>query len=147
MAVLRLYNNVSENNALPKQLTLLSKRQVEIKPGTSITEPVFILSGNFAPNEFNYCHVDTFDRYYFVKDIVALSNDMWEIHARIDVLESFYNEIMQNQYLVARQEHNNNPMIVDDKIISRVSSEITKKVIGNVGNSITYAITVTGGQD
>lgn len=148
MATIWLYNNSSENNAIPKTINLVAKYEgVDIKQGTSLTTPTILLSGALDPSAFNYCLIDVFNRYYFIKDIIMVGADLWEIQCTIDVLETYKSEILSRQYLVERQEYKVNNMLVDDQIVSRVGTETTKKVVGNVGNEVTYVITVTGGAD
>lgn len=148
MAIVRLYDNTSENNAIPKAITLVGKKEgVQIPPNTSLTNPTFTLSGPLDIKAVNYCHIDLFNRFYFIDDITLLSADLWKISCRIDVLQSFKDELLGQNFLVSRQEYKKNDMLVDDKIISRVGTNITKKVLGNVGNEITYVLTVTGGAD
>jgi hypothetical protein len=56
---------------------------VELKSGTSLMAPTLLLNNSGYPN-YNYCVFMGF--YYFVRDIVSVRNDLWEIYLSIDPL-------------------------------------------------------------
>lgn len=45
----------------------------------------------------NYCYISTFDRYYFVEDIVIKNNGSASLFLSIDVLKTYESEIMAAQ--------------------------------------------------
>ena len=79
-----------------------------INPVITVEEPTSALVG------YNYCYIAAWNRYYFITDIVAISNFLWEISMRVDVLNTFKTEIKQQKGLIARSSLGNK-YLVDDK--------------------------------
>ena len=69
-----------------------------LKENTSTANPVFILQGGVSA--VNY--VQAFARYYFVNDVVSLSNNMHELHCSIDVLATYRSTIRSYTAFVER---------------------------------------------
>lgn len=63
---------------------------VQLKSGTSLISPTFLLSMGSRPT-FNYVQFE--GRYYFVNDITSVRNDLWEIACNVDVLASWKSAI------------------------------------------------------
>lgn len=114
---LRLFNNTSENNRVDKTdyLTNATKIDMYILKPSSIVNPIIELEYNNIFN-FNYCYIPKFNRYYFISDVTSLRNNLWQITLKCDVLMSFKNQILGNSAMISRQEYNNNPYLVDEKI-------------------------------
>lgn len=63
---------------------------VQLKDGTSLISPVFLLNWSGVPS-FNYCQFE--GRYYFVNEIVSVRNDLWEVRCEEDYLASHKSDI------------------------------------------------------
>ena len=81
-----------------------------INPVITVEEPTSALVG------YNYCYIAAWNRYYFITDIVAISNFLWEISMRVDVLNTFKTEIKQQTAFIYRTSDNNhiNKKLIDD---------------------------------
>ena len=147
MSKLYFYTNYEPNEKMFKNPTFLFEKNVDVMSGSSIENPNFSVSGkNLDISRINYVYSDKFKRYYFAK-IRTLQNNMYLIECEVDALQSFNREICSNEYLIERQEFVYNNMLVDEKIKSRVGTNTEKKVIGNIGKTISYVLTVTGGSE
>ena len=147
MSKLYFYTNYEPNEKMFKNPTFLFEKNVDVMSGSSIENPNFSVSGkNLDLSRINYVYSDKFKRYYFAK-IRTLQNNMYLIECEVDALQSFNREICSNEYLIERQEFVYNNMLVDEKIKSRVGTNTEKKVIGNIGKTISYVLTVTGGSE
>lgn len=76
----------------------------------------------------NYMYIPTFNRYYFIDDIISVRNNLWRIVAHVDVLMSFKKEIMQQNLLINRNEYDYDLFLIDNRIPSKldfVKSEYT----------------------
>lgn len=82
MATLTYYT-FSKRNKSTAQPTGGTQITVNLKDGTSLISPVFLLNYSGVPS-FNY--VDFEGRYYFVSDIKSIRQDLWEIHCTEDYL-------------------------------------------------------------
>ena len=88
-----------------------------LRGDTSFLNPVIALEKTTPPFEssYNYMYIPEFSRYYFINDIVTLSNGVWEIHADVDVLYSNYKDIFESQAILAKsQDVNNSNMYLND---------------------------------
>lgn len=72
------------------QPTLTASYDVLLKTPTSLHTPTFTISAASFP--YNYLKWD--DRYYFVTDVTARNNGLWEVSAVVDVLATFKTEIL-----------------------------------------------------
>ena len=82
MATLNYYT-FSKRRRSTKQPTGGNSIDVQLKDGTSLISPVFLISWGGVPS-FNYVGFE--GRYYFVNDIRSIHNDLWEIECEEDYL-------------------------------------------------------------
>lgn len=94
-----------------------------INPSITIEEPTAALVG------YNYCYIAAWNRYYFITDIVAVSNFLWEVSMRVDVLNTFKTEIKQQKGLIARSSLGNK-YLVDDKATFKAEYTLNDMVGG-----------------
>lgn len=87
-----LYNFSKRINST-KQPTGGEVVNVALKEQCSVYTPVLLLNSNLSVvNEFNY--VKFLGNYYYITDIISISNNHVEIHCQIDVMATFKDEIM-----------------------------------------------------
>ena len=88
-----LYKNSSENNVIGKSLAQIKSVEANLKNDVSIINPTFVL--NYTANilNSNYCFIPKFNRYYFIDEIVPITGDRCIVKCRVDVLESFKEDI------------------------------------------------------
>lgn len=96
-----------------KSLTTGGSYSCVLKDGTSILKPVLELRTSDPVYTYNYMQITDFSRYYFIDDIISLHNNLWEIHARVDVLETYKAQILANSAVVRRQQSQFN-LYLDD---------------------------------
>lgn len=111
--IIDLYLNNSENNSFDKKLTMVRNMNGNLRQETSIINPVIIFEYASTLPVFNYVYIPDFKRYYFVKNVVSVRTNLWEMSLHVDVLSSFKNEILENTGTIARQENQWN-MYLDD---------------------------------
>lgn len=85
----------------------------QLKNNCSIINPVIELAKNQAPIGYNYAYIPTFNRYYFINDIVY-SLGVWVLSLNCDVLASFSTGIKNSNQYVLRAVSEYNTDIVDD---------------------------------
>lgn len=84
---------------------------VKLKENTSLMNPVFIITKNISePIRYIYW-VDTL-RYYFVSDVISVTNTIIEVHCAVDVLATYKTYIGQSSQYVLRSAS-----AVDDTLI------------------------------
>ena len=73
----------------------------------------------------NYAYIDAFGRYYFITDIIALTNELFEIHFASDVLMSFKDQIRPLQGFVTRSDSHGDITVEDKNRVFKFAKEIT----------------------
>lgn len=96
------------------------EQKIVLKEGTSISDPVFIISRNYTPinngksdvkpdqafASFNYCYCAELKRYYWIDNVIIQggatggSGNFVELHCHVDVLASFRDIIYETTPLV-----------------------------------------------
>lgn len=109
---INLFQNNSEKNVIGKSLTSVRNLNGTFKQEADIVNLSIQVDLSSVPN-FNYIRVPSFNRYYFVDNIVNIRDDLWEISCHVDVLESFKDTIMSTYGLIERNEFEFNPKIID----------------------------------
>lgn len=126
-----IQKNKSENNKIGKSLENISTIQGTLKESTSLISPIILIQSSTIPNG-NYCTISSFNRKYFITDIVNVRNNLWELHLKCDVLETYINEIKSNSGIIKRQEVNYNKYLIDEKIPSLNDNEVYIRRIGTI---------------
>lgn len=125
---------------------------VTLKDNTSILRPVLLLSSTSqAPiTGYNYMYISDFGRYYFIDDVKSIHNNMWEVSAHVDVLETYKTAILANSAVIKRQQNLYN-LYLDDPEFKTYNTEIlqTKKFVGGSGfqKSMHYILVVNGSEE
>lgn len=88
-----LYRNSSENNVIGRSLAQIKSVEANLKNDVSVINPTLVL--NYTTNilDSNYCFIPKFNRYYFIDEIVPITGDRCIVKCRVDVLESFKEDI------------------------------------------------------
>ena len=97
------YNNVSEKEKIGKTLKNKITLTGFLKQVTSVINPVITVEMK-NPSQYNYVHIPQFHRYYFINDMINVKNNLWEIHMKVDVLESFKTQIKANKAIIEKSE-------------------------------------------
>lgn len=99
--IVNLYSFQKKKNstAQPQIQTATTLTSVQLKDSTGIMNPILLINPNnaafstpFVPSGFNYAHIPSFGRYYFVNDW-NWRNGLWECSLSVDVLASFKTSI------------------------------------------------------
>ena len=90
---IKLYQNFSKRKNSTRRPGGGVNYDVYLKENTSLNDPVFIMDnvGNLL-SSYNYCYA--FNRYYFIDDIVSISNDHVELHCSTDYLATYKDDIL-----------------------------------------------------
>jgi hypothetical protein len=86
---------------------------IVLKRDTSILRPVLLVNSAQDIFTFNYMYIAEFSRYYFIDDIRSVHDNMWEVSAHVDVLETYKNQILSNQAVIRRQTNKYNTYLND----------------------------------
>lgn len=107
--------NTSPANQLTKSVSYPSEYSFTgtLKEGSSLVDPVVMVEHSGAITGVNYAHISSFGRYYYIKDIKSVHNNMWEISLHSDALSSFASQIKNCRAIVAKNENRFNMYLND----------------------------------
>ena len=77
-----------------------------LRGSASLTDPVIQIPATSDIAEFNYMEIPAFGRNYFITDLPVLVNGMWEIHAHVDVIGTWLEDIKDCEALIDEREKN-----------------------------------------
>lgn len=143
-----LYQNASPVEKIGKNLTNSHTiSDVLLKRDTSILRPVLLVNSVQNIYTYNYMYISEFGRYYFIDDIRSVNNNMWEISAHVDVLETYSSQILANTAVLKRQEKKFN-LYLDDpefKVLNNYRIQ-TKRFNGASGwtKNLHYVLVTNG---
>ena len=102
---LKLYQNISETNAVNKSLIELVTLTGTLRSESSIIDPVILISGiDTYIATMNYGYISEFGRYYFIKNIESVRKNLWRVTFHVDVLFSYREQIKANHAIIERNE-------------------------------------------
>lgn len=111
---IQLMRNNSEANRLSKNLTNITTVSGTLKQSTSIINPIIQIQCEITDvTDCNYMYIPTFERYYFVDNIISLTSDIVEFTGHVDVLTTYASQIRSNNAIVKRQENRFNTYLND----------------------------------
>lgn len=113
---IRLYSSSDETNKINKTLTNEIVLNGTLKDETSVINPIILIEANNL-TQYNYCYIPLFKRYYFIKDITVVRNNLFRLFLDIDVLMSYKDEILNLDCIVNKQENNSTPYVNDNSRI------------------------------
>lgn len=126
-----LYQISDAENVVPKTVgTAVSTHTVTLKDGCSIDKPVVSFSGGSAiMATLNYAYIDTFQRYYFIRDRRMTVNGVCELTLESDPLQSFSASLLQVPATITRQqdERKADGYIQDNKYIGKSYRKIFER--------------------
>ena len=145
--IIKFYKNLSDNIVVDKNITQIGSDQTgTLREACSIIDPVikFEKFTDFDLSACNYLYIPDFGRYYYINEIIAISDKMFEIHCHVDVLRTYRSGIRSNSAVIARQESQYNLYLPDGvfKTYANPHYEIRKFPSGFSGYH--YILTVAG---
>lgn len=101
----RLINTPDEQNVIGKAKTLIDTAQCTIKGNISYENPILLLAydGNVS-EQINYMEIPELNRCYFITDLINLTGGRYEVHGKVDVLESFKDAVLGLSAIIDKQE-------------------------------------------
>jgi len=98
---IKLYNTTSSNNTINKELSDEATYEVQFRGEADVLNPEILLKEGERTSK-NYAYIPDFERFYFVKDIIAQRNNLSRLILEVDVLESFKDEILACKGVVSK---------------------------------------------
>lgn len=130
-------------NSTKQPASLADQRSVQLKDGTSIDNPTFIVTGN----DFNYNYAEWDGRYYFIDNVVSLHNNLTEISCILDVLATYKSDILASTQYVCYSNVSGGTWLPDTRIPLLKSTTASKSTasLGFINTTGFYVLSVVGG--
>lgn len=142
-----LYQNESPVEKIGKTLSNSHTiSDVVLKRDTSILRPVLLINSAQDIYTYNYMYISEFGRYYFIDDIRSVNNNMWEISAHVDVLETYKSQILANTAVIRRQSLKYNTYLNDPEWKTYAYEQVAafKFPVTPFNKDLKYILTVAG---
>ena len=114
--------NLSPNNKCAKVFGTETKSfEMYFIDETSVTAPKMAVVADFAElAKYNYCEIEALKRKYFIEDLTLLDGERVRADLRVDVLASFYNDVLSAQVLTSRSSDKINVFVPDTRLKNSV---------------------------
>ena len=141
--IVNLYNNESPANKISKSVTLLAALEGQLVNETNVIAPVIRIYNASFP-AFKYAHIPLFNRYYFLRDVRQIRNDVWEISLESDPLMSF--NLGSVSGVLVEGEHNGSNYLEHRHFVRNVKSKTNIITFGSgLLDSGEYILITAGG--
>lgn len=141
-----LYYTNDDEHKLHKTLTSIHNCPGSLKDSCSLMEPVILLeTAEATASRANYMSITDLDieRYYFIRDWVMYREGLVEVHAELDVLMTYEQEIRDLQCTIARNEVDADSYLYDENYkIDAYSNIVTKEFPNGFDNESIILLTV-----
>ena len=113
-----LYQSTAEKNRLNKAdyLTVQATYSGTLREDCSVITPSVEVQSIGLP-QGNYAYILEFNRYYFIREIVATNNGLWRLSLEVDVLYTYNAQIRTQTAQLSRYRYTDTPMLYDNKWI------------------------------
>lgn len=143
---IEFYVNQSEKNRLDKTLVSAFNLNGELKEDCSIIDPVIkVVADVSSMSSVNYMYIASFGRYYFINNVISINNDICEVHAHVDVLSTYKDEIRAQRAIVSRQEKKWNLYLNDGVFKTYQNPYIITKAFSSGFTSQHFVLSIAGG--
>lgn len=143
---IEFYVNQSEKNRLDKTLVSAFNLNGELKEDCSIIDPVIKIVGDVSSmSSVNYMFIPSFSRYYFINNVISINNEICEVHAHVDVLSTYKDEIRAQRAVVSRQEKKWNLYLNDGVFKTYQNPYIITKAFSSGFTSQHFVLSIAGG--
>lgn len=148
MANISLYICTDENERINKTNLSAQKDYPGVfRNEVNVMTPVFQISTTDNLSGYNYAYIDDFSRYYYIKEIKAVRNGLWELSLAVDVLMTYKTSLADVPIIAARAENGFNQMLTDEE---RGTYQDTRTQTYNFprslnANGFKYYLVLTGG--
>lgn len=131
-----LYNNLSNNDVINKNITSVQEIQGNLKGDCSMLNPSFSLA--ISNIDFNYLYVPEFKRYYFVTDKVYNINGLIDVNCEVDVLYTYKDMILKSEAIVTRATNKANVYLPDSNYVVTPREKLDLRIPFNNGGGINF---------
>jgi hypothetical protein len=113
----------------------------------SVLNPVILIGSSENLTVYNYAEIPDFNRKYFITDIRAVRENLYEITLHVDVLATYDTQIRSVKADVRRQENNFNTYLDDPEfhIYNNAFIQVQKFSGSDFTKDLKYVLVTAGG--
>ena len=148
---INLFTCTAENERVNKTDFLSNRFVMEgtLRDASSVIDPVIMVEKtNPAKVHYNYMYIEEFGRWYYINDIISVRNNLWEIHAHVDVLYTWGADIASMEGVADKLEgfDNANVYFDDGSFVMDCRNDIQVKEFPNgLNENGSYVLICAGG--
>lgn len=106
--LVNFYKNTSENNAINKNIDIVTSKDCVIKSNISVMKPSLIVTYDGNIDEINYCYISEYGRYYYIDNITLMTGNRYSVECSVDVLMSFKDYIRNLDCIIDKAQNRSN---------------------------------------
>ena len=142
---INLYTNISEVNAVDKDLTTLATLTGTLREQSSIIDPVITFSDiDSYVSSMNYAYIQEFNRYYFITNVESIRDNLWKVSFHVDVLYTYRAEIRANSAIIERNENEYDLKLNDGLFRTQQNPRIEQFPFPSGFNTWNFVLAVAG---
>lgn len=144
MITINLYKYLSPNDHINKDLEMVGEYTGTFRGEVSVLEPSFEIESTENLANVNYAWIESLKRYYYITNIVAVTDKLWRFYCHVDVLMTYKPQILEHEAIIARQENQWNLYLNDGyafKVLQK--SRVIQKQFPNGFSGGSYVLLVT----
>lgn len=129
---LTLYKTLDGDNVINKTLTDPSTMTINLKADSDLVNLTILLAAvpGIDYQDYNYCEIVELNRFYFIRKLISLSNDIFQLDCQCDVLETYKSTILSShcQYRRKVVAGDYGPIELDEtgrEIVTDFESDVT----------------------
>ena len=97
------YKVSDSDNTINKTLLSPKTENLTLRKRVDISTPELILKFDETIFDYNYCYIPELERYYFMRSIDSVNNQLWKVGLEIDVLETYKAIILSSNAAFRKQ--------------------------------------------
>lgn len=109
--LVNFYHNNSPRNTINKNIISTGNTAIKLLSDVNFLQPILTIKN--LPENSNYAYIPRFERYYFIDSIQKHYNGFVTISMRVDVLETYKNDIINTRANIVESENVLNANNVD----------------------------------
>ena len=132
-------------NGVPSASKTFSGSFKEADSG-NLSNPILIVKSAISGlTGVNYAHIESFGRWYYIRDMKAVTSETTEIVLDVDPLYSFRTAILSQPALVARQENDYRQYLDDAAYVVTNRQIVDAYTLGSGQEASGFILAVAGG--
>lgn len=105
MITVKLFKYNSPNFYINKELIDIMTLTGVLKNETSVLDPIFEVETPENLSQCNYVWIAEMHRYYYVTNIISVTDRLWRLTCHVDVLMTYKPQIKAHSAIISRQEN------------------------------------------